>query len=153
MLLERQRVERDVAGRALELEGLGHPVRSLVAVEHAVEAPGVLAVLVDEPPAAARAGVPRVDHHLVLARPHPLHEELRVRIGLEYEIPRRVELAAHIDERDALGGADPGLRHRSILQSPGSMTHSVGSAADAGGVGSAWRRASSASRRAWLSFQ
>src|SRR5436190_13224874 len=79
-LLEGHRVERDVAGRALELEGLDHRVGSRRAVEDAVEGVfGAVLLAVDVPPRAAVANVEPVDDHREPARAQPLHEEVRVR--------------------------------------------------------------------------
>jgi hypothetical protein len=92
-----------------------------------------VAVLVDVAPAAAGPRLPRVDDHLVLARAEPLDEELRLRPGLEDELARGIELAAHVDERDAFG-ALTFVSTCWFLRSPvASIDHSVGSAAvDAG---------------------
>src|SRR4029079_8042321 len=81
-VLERQPVERDVARRALELEGLDHAVRREVAEEDAVEYPLVLDVRVDVAPAPAGSRLPRVEAHLVLPWTEPLDDQLRVRVGL-----------------------------------------------------------------------
>ena len=106
-----------MARRALELEGLEHPLLGLRAVEDAVEAVGVLAVAVDEPPTAAVTRLPDLDLHDVLAGPEPLLEELGVDVRPIDQRSRRGELALDVDERHAFGGGDPGGSHRGTLLS------------------------------------
>src|SRR5689334_11955011 len=63
-LLEHELLERDVPWGTLELEGLEHAVRRLLAMEDPVEAPGIaLVVAVDEAPRAAVTRLPAVDRH------------------------------------------------------------------------------------------
>src|SRR4051812_39308027 len=57
-LLERDRVQRDMAGRALELEGLDHRIRRRHAMEDAVKAVfGAVLLAMDVAPRAAVANV------------------------------------------------------------------------------------------------
>src|SRR4029079_15505173 len=71
--IERQRIERHVAGRAVELEGLDDALRRGIAVEHAVEA--VLAAILvplDEAPRPAVADGVANDPRGPPALPAPL---------------------------------------------------------------------------------
>jgi hypothetical protein len=120
VLLERQRIERHVPGRSLELERLDHPVRRRRPVEHAMEAVLVaLVVPVDVPPAAAIADVVLVDDHLVLAGTQPLLDQLGVRVRPKDQVARRVELAGDVDERDPGVRGDLRRGHHRLLSCSG----------------------------------
>src|SRR4029078_7329902 len=98
--IERQRIERHVAGRAVELEGLDDALRRGIAVEHAVEA--VLAAILvplDEAPRPAVADVVANDRRGQPAWPDPLGEELGIGVRAVDELTRGGELAGHVDER------------------------------------------------------
>ncbi len=81
-----------MAGHAFVLEGPADPLRGNDVVVHAAKRmPAAVRRDVDDAPRAARPGVELVDLDLVLARTPPLHEQLRVGVGLEYELAGGVE--------------------------------------------------------------
>ena len=60
------------------------------------------------------------------ARPEPLDEQLRVGEGAEDEVARGVELAADVDERDAVGRLDLRFGHGRSSWLRSSIDHSLG---------------------------
>ncbi len=105
-----------MAGRALELEGPDDAVRGRRAVVDAAERVLVaVGVPVDEAPHAAVAGLVPVDGRGQPARAEPLHEQLRIGVGAEEELARRVELPGDHDLRHSGFGGDPRLAHGAFL--------------------------------------
>src|SRR5690625_1005822 len=88
-------------------------------MEDAVEAV-LVAVRIDMhiPPGAAIAHLEAVDPHGHLARPKPLHHQLRVGPGAEEEVARGVKRALDDDLRDTGLGDDPGCVHAVHLSKP-----------------------------------
>jgi hypothetical protein len=84
-------------------------------MEHAVE-PVLVPVLiaVDVAPRAAIAGVVALDDHRQSTWSEPLHQQLRVDMRAEDDVPRRIELAPEIDERESGFRGDRGRSHGSI---------------------------------------
>ncbi len=114
--LECRGLERDVSRHALVFERLANSLgRDDVVVDAAEPVLAAVRSLLDDAPLAAGPGVELHDLVLVAARPPPLHEQLRIGVGPEDELSRRVE---H-DSRDELllAGLDHvlGLRHRAGL--------------------------------------
>ena len=114
-LVSVERLHRDVARRALVLEGPHDALRRRVAVEDPVEPVLVaLGVGVHEAPLAAVADVVLFDGHGQVARAEPLLQQLRLGVRAVHQVPWRVELAGHDDLRNAGLGGDLGLSHRLV---------------------------------------
>ena len=89
---ERGRLQRDVTGHAFVLEGPADALwRHNIVVDAAKRVLATVGRDMDDTPRAARPRVELVDLDLVPARAPPLHEQLRVGVGLEHELARRVE--------------------------------------------------------------
>jgi len=106
-VLEHQRVERHVAGCALELEGLRDPVRRRGPVEDAAE-PVLRAVGVDAhvSPGASVPDVELVHAHREAAWAKPLGEELGLRVGAKDKLTRCGDLPLEAHERGAGVGSE-----------------------------------------------
>src|SRR3954447_5839758 len=145
---EGQRVERDVTGCALELEGLRHPRRGRLAVEDAVEGVRVaIRVAVRVAPSTAVASVVLVDRHLVVLRAEPLLDQLGICVSSKEKVDGSVELALEVDERQARLGIDLRRSHDgSSWLWIDSWVQSAGSAGSVAG-GPTWSAASRTSSR------
>ena len=114
-LLEPDGVQRDMAGRAFELEGLDHRIRRRHTVEHAVKAVFRAVLLpVDVAPSAAVAHVELVDDHRQASWPEPLGEEIGIGERSIHEVARGVELATHVDVRETRLCGDLRRSHQSF---------------------------------------
>jgi death-on-curing protein len=97
-LFERDCLHHDVTGHAFELKGVDEPLgRRDLAVLAAEAILIALRVALDEAPRAARSDIHYVDNRRGAALTPPVGDVLRIGVGLEYELARRIEDPRHPD--------------------------------------------------------
>ncbi len=116
VLFEVQRLKRNMAWSAFELEGQHEAIRGWRAEENTVKPVLVaIGVPVGEAPRTPIAGVEIINGHCQLARAEPLHEQFRIDVGAKEEISRRGKLPRDQDLMTPWFGDDLCLSHDAFL--------------------------------------